>query len=259
MADYSAVKSYLEKNNLQYFTFSPNSEKPIKAVIRHLPLDTPAEDISNSLEGLGFSVINVRQLTTNRRAPKRQTHLETLPLFLVTLIRNAKSQEIFKLNSLHHIIIKVESYRAQTGLTQCYNCRNFGHVWTNCKPPRCLWCGGGHLHRECPEKTNTESTPRCCNCTLLGENPHPASYRGCSHAKGEKHSELPRDPLGLRSSQSYLNTELHYVKTIKTSTHRHRRQNRKASGTPCSSMCHKRNFRNLVSPCRLLVRLRITL
>jgi hypothetical protein len=32
MADYSAMKTYLEKNNLQYFTFSPNSENPIKAV-----------------------------------------------------------------------------------------------------------------------------------------------------------------------------------------------------------------------------------
>jgi hypothetical protein len=51
MADYSAMKSYLEKNNLHYFTFSQNSEKPIKAVIRHLP-DTPTEDISNSLEDL---------------------------------------------------------------------------------------------------------------------------------------------------------------------------------------------------------------
>jgi hypothetical protein len=46
MADYSAMKSYLEKNNLQYFTFSPNSEKPIKAVIHHLHPDMPIEDIS---------------------------------------------------------------------------------------------------------------------------------------------------------------------------------------------------------------------
>jgi hypothetical protein len=104
MADNSAMKYYLEKNNIQYFTFSPNPE--------NLPPDTPAEDISNSLEGLGFSVIDVRQLTTNRRAPNGQTHLETLPLYLVTLIRNAKSQEIFKMNNLNHIIIKVESYRA---------------------------------------------------------------------------------------------------------------------------------------------------
>jgi hypothetical protein len=120
MVDYSAMKSYLEKNNLQYFTFSPNSEKPIiKAVILHLPPDTPAEDISNSLEGLHFNIINVRQLTTNRGAQNRQTYAENLPLFLVTLTRNVKSQEILKLNSLKHTIMKVESYRVQTGLTQC--------------------------------------------------------------------------------------------------------------------------------------------
>jgi hypothetical protein len=41
------------------------------------------------------------------------------------------------------------------------------------------------------KKTNTESMPSCCNCTLVdGEKPHPASYRGCSHAKGEEHNRL---------------------------------------------------------------------
>jgi hypothetical protein len=91
MVDNLALKSYLEKNNLQYFTFSPNSEKPIKAVNSHLPPDPPAEDISNLLEGLRFNVISVRKLTTNRRARNGQTHLENLRLFLVTLIRNVKS------------------------------------------------------------------------------------------------------------------------------------------------------------------------
>jgi hypothetical protein len=135
MANYSAMKSYLDKNNLQYFTFSPNSEKPNKAVIRHLPPYTAAEDISNSVEGLGFNVINMKQLTTNRRAPNGQIYVETLPPFLVTLTGNVKSQEIFRLNSLNHIIIKVELYRAETGLRQCYNSQNFGHVWANCKQP----------------------------------------------------------------------------------------------------------------------------
>jgi hypothetical protein len=59
-----------------------------------------------------------------------------------------------------------------------------------------LWCGGSRLHRECPEKTTTDSAPNCYNCSRVeGEKPHPASYRGCSHAKGEQHNEFPKDTL----------------------------------------------------------------
>jgi hypothetical protein len=108
MVYYSAMKSYLEKNNVHYFTFSPNSEKPIKAVICHLPPNMPAENISNSLENFGFNIVNMRQMMITRTAPNGQTHMEPLPLFLVTLTRKIKYQEIFKLNSLNHIMIKVE-------------------------------------------------------------------------------------------------------------------------------------------------------
>jgi hypothetical protein len=63
------MKLYLEKYYLHYFTLSPNSEKPIKAVICHLSPDTPVEEISSSLEDLGFNVINVRQMTPTQTAP----------------------------------------------------------------------------------------------------------------------------------------------------------------------------------------------
>jgi hypothetical protein len=66
-------KSYLEEKDLHHFTFSPNSEKPIKAVISHLPPDMPMEGISNGLDDLGFNVINVRQMMPTRTAPNRQT------------------------------------------------------------------------------------------------------------------------------------------------------------------------------------------
>jgi hypothetical protein len=107
VADYSTMKSYLEKNNLHYFTVSPNSEKLIKSVLRHLLLpDPPAAGTSNSLENLGFNFTNVRQMTTTRTAPNGQTQVELLPLFLFILTGNLKSKEIFKLHSLNHIIIK---------------------------------------------------------------------------------------------------------------------------------------------------------
>jgi hypothetical protein len=187
LGDFSAIRKFLEAKNLSHFTFFQKSEKPIKAVIRQLPLNTPAQDISDGLIDLGFDIISVKQMTSSRRSPSEGTLPRNLPLFLITLPRTDKSQEIFRLTALCHITIRVEAYRAQNSLTQCHNCQQFGHIWANCRqPPRCLWCGGGHLHKECPQKGNAASTPACCNCQLAeGEKPHPANYRGCKHAREE--------------------------------------------------------------------------
>jgi hypothetical protein len=211
MADYSAIRHYLDSKQISYFTFFPKSEKPMKAVIRYLLPSTPAEDISNALVELGFSIISVRQMTSKRTIQEGGSQVVNLPLFLVTLPRTEKSQEIFKVTNLCNIIIKVEAYRAQNGLTQCYNCQQFGHVWANCKqPPRCLWCGRGHLHKECPEKQNEQSSPNCCNCTLKdGEQPHPSTYRGCSHAKEEMlrrktQKASNKGPTGRLFSSNYV-------------------------------------------------------
>jgi hypothetical protein len=132
MADYSAMKYYLEKNNLHYFTFSQNSEKPIKAVTVTFLLTRQWKVFPTAL-GTKAHLINVRQMTATPTAPNGHTHLEPLLLFFVTSIRNIKVQKIYKLNSLKHIIIKVELYRVQTDLMQCCNCQNFGHVRVNCK------------------------------------------------------------------------------------------------------------------------------
>jgi hypothetical protein len=102
----------------------------------------------------------------------------------------------------------VEAYRARNGLTQCHNCQQFGHVWANCKqPPRCLWCGGGHLQKECPEKENDASTTACCNCQLPeGEKPHPANYQGRRHAKGQLQRKKTPKPTTGRAFTSTLAT-----------------------------------------------------
>jgi hypothetical protein len=210
MAEFSAIRKHLENNNLSYFTFFPKSEKPIKAVVRHLPSDTPAQDITDGLVDLGFDIISVRQMSASRRSTSEGSVPQNLPLFLITLPRTEKSQEIFRLTALCHIAIRVEAYRAQSALTQCHNCQKFGHVWANCRqPPRCLWCGGGHLHKECPEKENAASTAACCNCQLAeGEKPHPANYRGCRLAKEElqkrKSHRTPTAATGRAFSQATL-------------------------------------------------------
>jgi hypothetical protein len=108
-------------------------------------------------------------------------------------------------------------YRAQTGLTQCYNCQQFGNVWTNFKqPPRCVWCGGCHLHKECPERGNTASIPTCCNCKLVdGEEADPSNYRGCRHAKEEirkiKSQRAPKTTMGRMFSSNHSTPRLSFA------------------------------------------------
>jgi hypothetical protein len=61
--------------NLCYYNFFPKSEKPIKAVIRHLHLNTPAEDISDGLVSLDFDVVSVTQITATRRSPREESKI----------------------------------------------------------------------------------------------------------------------------------------------------------------------------------------
>jgi hypothetical protein len=49
MADFKSVKTHFDSQNLSYYSFFPKSEKPIKAVIRHLLHNTHAKDISDRL------------------------------------------------------------------------------------------------------------------------------------------------------------------------------------------------------------------
>jgi hypothetical protein len=57
MSDFSPIHSHFESSNLPYFTFYPKSKKPIKTVIWHLPVSTPADDTSDGLLNLGFDVL----------------------------------------------------------------------------------------------------------------------------------------------------------------------------------------------------------
>jgi hypothetical protein len=117
MADFQSVKFHLDA--LTCTRSIPNLKNPMKAVIRHLPHNTSAEDISDGLVSLGFYVISVKQMTATRRSPSDGSI--TINLFLITFPRTAKSQEIFRLQSLNHIAIRVEACRAQNGLAQCHN------------------------------------------------------------------------------------------------------------------------------------------
>jgi hypothetical protein len=93
----------------------------MKAVIRHLPSVTPAEEIYEALRDLGFDVMSVKQMTSSRRSLPEAGQMSAnvpLPLFLITLPKNEKSQEIFKLTGLCHISMKVQIIQQSDAMLQ---------------------------------------------------------------------------------------------------------------------------------------------
>jgi hypothetical protein len=91
LVDFAAVKDYVEGHNLPHFTLYPKYLKPIHAVIRHLPVNTPSEDTSDGLIGLDFDVTSIKEMLSTRRTPPEETPTKNLPLLLITFSRKVKS------------------------------------------------------------------------------------------------------------------------------------------------------------------------
>jgi hypothetical protein len=104
----------------------------VKAVIRDLSFDTPAEEILDGLMDLGFDVISVKQMSASRGSPVEGVSTITdLHLFLEpysgqrnhrksshgqTLVTLQSEQRRTKLRVALHIVINAKS-SAMSGLT----------------------------------------------------------------------------------------------------------------------------------------------
>lgn len=179
--DFNKLIDIFKYNKYEYYSYSSEKDRPIRVVIRKLPPTITENEITDELKSLNFSVINVHQWVQNRNS---ESESYKLPLYLVTLENNLKSKEIFNLNSIQNLVIKIEAYNPQVRLRQCYRCQSFGHVLSGCqREPRCVKCGKNHLITNCPFK-GENFTPKCTNCN--GD--HTANYRECPVYK--KHLEL---------------------------------------------------------------------
>ncbi|KAF8784055.1 Nucleic-acid-binding protein transposon like protein [Argiope bruennichi] len=166
--DVRKLTSYLDEQQKEYFVISDKAEKPVKIVIKGLPINTDPEEIKNELNEKGFRVDKVNQL-------KKFKTREPLPIFQVHLFKTSNIQEIYKLETLFYIMIRVEKYIIKQN-HQCYNCQLWNHGSKGCRlNPKCVICAGTHPTKECPSKGKENAEIKCANCG----GPHTANYRGC--------------------------------------------------------------------------------
>ncbi|GFW68456.1 nucleic-acid-binding protein from transposon X-element [Trichonephila clavipes] len=168
--DHRDIVTHLENIRAQHYVIKRLADRPIKVVLKGLPVKTDAADIEDDLKSQGFEVEKVAQL-------RKFSTKEPLPIFMVEVRRNEKAELIHDVKTVCYLSVTVEPFRKKPGATQCYNCNYFNHSSVNCRmTPRCLKCGKDHRTGDCPIKEKLEK-PRCINCNQEG---HVASLRSCT-------------------------------------------------------------------------------
>lgn len=107
MASDSALWAHTDLASCHYYTFHPKSIRPMKMVICHLATYTPIENIYSGKEELSFNVVSVNQMAATWPFPEGGNQQALLLSTPITLPMNPKSQEIFQLQSMCHIIVQV--------------------------------------------------------------------------------------------------------------------------------------------------------
>jgi hypothetical protein len=175
---YENILEHLRENNLEYFWSPKKDSKPIKKVIRGLPLDMKEAEIADFLRSsLEDEYISVHQMSRRTNGGKVM-----MPLFLVKLPDVATAKKLEKLRQIHFITVRYEEYQnRQDEILQCHRCQLFHHTENNCNLQyRCVKCAQGHPSKTC--RLPKGSKPKCANCP--GD--HVASYKGCPAYKKVK-------------------------------------------------------------------------
>ncbi|GFT18852.1 uncharacterized protein TNCV_1671901 [Trichonephila clavipes] len=197
--EHRIVTEYLKEISEEFYVIDPPDSRPLKIVIKGLPISTEIGEIQEDLTSQGFSVEKVAQLTRSKTK-------SLLPIFMVELEKKPDSPDIFKMKKCCCLTVQVDAFNRRPGVSQYYNCNLFNHSSKNCfMRTRCLKCGESYRTNECPIKERIEN-PVCINCNKTG---HMANWSQCE--------EFPKRKLRKGETVRNRNTS---TETNKTSKHR---------------------------------------
>lgn len=165
--DYRQGTKAMREKDIGFYTTNTTKSKPIKVVMKGLPLDYNSQELKDQLIEKEFPVERVVQL-------RRFKDGRPLPMFQITLSQAPGIDKIYEITKFDYLTVSVEKFARTGRVNQCYRCQSFFHSSQNCDfKPRCVKCGKDHESKDCTK--TPDETPTCANCN----GPHPASYRGC--------------------------------------------------------------------------------
>lgn len=176
--EYKRLRDQITEDGWEYFTYEDKNIRPIKVMARGIYPECQPEEIVEFLKARQFAIQDATNIQRKERDEERIIK-RNLPLFMLTFDRKQNIEEIYKIDNILGLRVRIEPLRKRSTLIpQCKKCQMHGHTQKYCnRQARCVKCAGKHLTSNCNKKSNEQA--KCANC---GE-AHPASYRGCSVAK----------------------------------------------------------------------------
>ncbi|GFU38084.1 nucleic-acid-binding protein from transposon X-element [Trichonephila clavipes] len=113
--EHRIVTEYLKEISEEFYVIDPPDSRPLKIVIKGLPISTEIGEIQEDLTSQGFSAEKVGQLTRSKTK-------YPLPIFMVELEKKPDSPDIFKMKKCCCLTVQVDAFNRRPGVSQCYNC-----------------------------------------------------------------------------------------------------------------------------------------
>lgn len=129
--------------HIEFYTRSFAEDCVLKVVIKGTPIYITENEVDSDLLNYGFNVKIAKHL---RNSTKPNT------ICLVIISKNPKATEIFKLDNLFYLQVKIETFK-KSSLAQYFACQRFLHCSINCGfSPRCVKYSGKHMAKELPPR-----------------------------------------------------------------------------------------------------------
>ncbi|GFX21745.1 PRE_C2HC domain-containing protein [Trichonephila clavipes] len=106
--EHRIVTEYLKEKSEEFYVIDPPDSRPLKIVIKGLPISTEIGEIQEDLTSQGFCVEKVAQLTRSKtKSP--------LPIFMVELEKKPNSPDIFQLKKCCYLTVQVDAFNRRPG------------------------------------------------------------------------------------------------------------------------------------------------
>ncbi|CAK9809289.1 hypothetical protein ANTQUA_LOCUS5974, partial [Anthophora quadrimaculata] len=128
--NYTKACDTLKTNNIQYYTYTPKSDKNFSILIKNLDGNSDTDTIldelrSKNIKDLNF--ISVKKFITKKSVSENKI----LPIYLVQLCLDSRTENLKLIKIVLHSLVYWEKL-IKKDRVQCKRCQRIGHIALNC-------------------------------------------------------------------------------------------------------------------------------